>query len=102
MSNAKRRLEKLEQPVAQLHIWRSYPADRFVPDVFDRPLKEWELFKTANKPRLPFLLTVDPFQEAELRGGEFPKCSARKYEEFMQQNGKMESCYALCEAKRTK
>jgi hypothetical protein len=95
MNNAKKRLEKLEQhnavqekPGPRTIIYLSYSETDFLPDVFDRPIKDWESYKNADNPDLVlFLLVVDPYSEAVLRGGGLPLCPGSRYTEWqIQQN----------------
>lgn len=94
MTNSfEKRIERLElhsdaqdQTGLKTIIWLSY-YDKQLPDVFDRPLEQWELFKqSAGKS----LLVVDPVAEARARCGETKYCPASRYNEWQdQQNGNL-------------
>jgi hypothetical protein len=89
MDNVKTRLKNLEQhraelvkPARRFIVLLSYYKTDSVPDVFDRPLEDWELYKRADSPGQPFSLTVDPYFEAHLRGGGLPLCPDGRYSEW--------------------
>jgi hypothetical protein len=92
MNSIQTRLEKLEQHNAvqeedglRIIVLLSYYETDFLPDVFDRPLEDWESYKNADKPGLPLFLVVDPYAEAELRGGGLALCPGSRYKEWQRQ-----------------
>lgn len=61
-----------EPMVVAVECYRS-TKDGKVPDVTNRPLEEWELYKQANKNNGLITIEFDPFKEAELRKLKKPK-----------------------------
>ncbi len=88
-----KRIERLEQEIVpvdwrpKLVVWYTYTDcgdDDFLPNVFDRPLEDWELYKDVIA-KGKILLMLNPHAEAELRGGVAEQVLARRYDEWAKQ-----------------
>ena len=83
----KKRIEQIENSL-KLELEKKYVivfeavSGETIPDVFDRPLFEWATYNEEA------LLFVNPFNEAQARGGDIPICSPERYRRWIDQQPK--------------
>lgn len=91
IANIKNRLVKLEQrregtetPAPTVHVFLR-PKSDMIPNIFDRPLEQWEIYKKQfNSDKMfPSIAIFEVDAEAAARGGNLPLVPISRYDDFM-------------------
>lgn len=96
------RIEKLETAQAEQEAQTViFIKESFVPNVLDKPLEQWETYRKAYQGGRPVILLIDVFEEAVLRGGNFPMIPLHRFDDWIKKQPTIGNVLPLTDALKT-